>query len=98
MPEIAVTILAAVALGWLVAITSGALFAYIVFRTKRESHESFMAAKPRKRTGVVTRDEFASDSWVEDDDEGLPDVIKAMNTRMGAELAVSGLKGGRKDG
>lgn len=87
-------VLLAVAVGWLVAITSGSLFAYIVFRTKRESHETFMPAKPRKRTGVITRDEFSTDADL-DSDDGLPDLIKRMNAKMGAELAMNGLKGER---
>lgn len=94
MPDQQWTLLAAVALGWLVSVTSGAIFAFIVFRTKRESHECFMPAKIRKRTGVVTRDEFATEAE-KDDDMGLPDVIKRMNARMGAEMALSGLKGER---
>lgn len=87
-------VLLAVAVGWLVAITSGSLFAFIVFRTKRESHETFMPAKPRKRTGVITRDEFSADADL-DSDEGLPDLIKAMNARIGADMALNSLKGER---
>lgn len=58
---------------------------------------TFLPAKPRNRTGVVIRDEFATDADL-DSDEGLPDLIKTMNARMGAELAMNGLKGGRNDG
>lgn len=95
MPEQQWALLAAVALGWLVSVTSGAIFAYIVFRTKREQHEVIFPAKPRKpKHYPIVRDEFAAEVD-KDDDDGLPNVIKQMNAKMGAELAMSGLKGER---
>lgn len=95
MSEQVIGIMVAFLLGWFVAVSSGALFAYIVFRTKKEQHESLFPAKrkPKHYGGSITRDEFAAG---EDDDEGLPDVIKKMNARMGAELATAGLKDGKK--
>lgn len=90
-------VLLAVAVGWVIAASSGALFAYIVFRTKREQHETFFPARPRKpKHYPIVRDEFATDAESEPrEDSGLPDVIKEMNARMASELALNGLKGER---
>lgn len=89
----ALILMGAFLMGWFCATSSGAIFSYIVFRTKKEQHESFFPAKPRKSKGPIVMDEFASD--VQDDDSALPPVIQKMNARMGAELAKAGLRGER---
>jgi hypothetical protein len=47
--------------------------------------------EPREKRGPVVMDEFSADVEKEDDN-GLPDVVRRMNERMGVELAMSELK------
>jgi len=91
MVETALILCGAFALGWLCSMVSGVVFAWIVFRTKRESHERFLPAQPRKSKGPIVIDEFATEV-ARDDDTGLPDIIKQMNSKMAADLARGGLK------
>lgn len=91
MVETAIVIGCAFALGWFCAITSGALFSYIVFRTKKEQHERMFPAQPKKRKGPIVIDEFSSEA-AKDDDSGLPDIVKQMNQRMQVDLATRTLK------
>jgi len=81
------------------AITSGAMIilsalvtGYLVFRCKKENHETLFPQKRVKRNGPVNLDEFATEIQ-KDDESGLPDIIKKQNERMAADLAVHGLKG-----
>lgn len=84
-------IMAAFAAGWFAAVSSGAVFAYIVFRTKKEQHEQlFPRQKKPRHYGPITRDEFAGG---DEDDAALPDVITKMNQRMAEQMARSSLKG-----
>lgn len=53
MSEIVIGVLIACALGWLFTITSGALFSYIVFRTKRETHETLFGSGAKGSAFVV---------------------------------------------
>jgi hypothetical protein len=76
----------------LLTILSGAVTGYLVFRAKRESHERLFPPKPRKSKGPIVMDEFASEVEHDDDKSGLPPIIAEMNARMGAELAMAGLK------
>jgi len=66
---------------------------YLVFKTKRESHETLFAPKIPKSTGPHNIDEFSFEEQTED--EGLPDIIKKMNAKMGPSLAKDSLKGGK---
>lgn len=91
MIETALVLGCTFALGWLCSMVSGVVFAWIVFRTKRESHERFLPAQPRKSKGPIVIDEFATDA-TKDEDSGLPDIIKQMNSKMAADLARGGLK------
>ena len=84
-------IMAAFASGWFAAVSSGAVFAYIVFRTKKEQHEQlFPRQKKPRHYGPITRDEFSAG---DEDDAALPDVIAKMNQRMAVQMANSALKG-----
>lgn len=73
-------------------ILSALVTGYLVFRTRKEQHETLFPAKPRKRNGPIVMDEFASEA-LKDSDEGLPDIIKKQNERMAADLAMQSLKG-----
>lgn len=99
LTEIALIIGAAFALGWFCAITSGALFSYIVFRTKKEQHERLFPAQPKKRKGPVNIDEFAFNEEPpkgKEEELGLPPIIKAMNERIMAQVGVENLKKGER--
>jgi len=75
----------------LLIILSALVTGYLVFRSKKESYETLFPRKMPKRKGPIVMDEFSSEV-LKDSDEGLPDIIKKMNERMGADLALSGLK------
>lgn len=89
--EILWFILAMSAVNGLIAILSALVTGYLVFRTRKEQHETLFPAKREKRKGPIVIDDFATET-MHDNDEGLPPIIKQMNARMGAELATSGLK------
>jgi len=75
----------------LLVILSAAVTGYLLFRTKREQHETLFPAKMRKRNGPIVMDEFANEVD-QDSEEGLPPVVRKMNERMGAAMALAGLK------
>ena len=84
--------LASMSLGGILIILSALVTGYLVFRTKKEQHETLFPPAKRKSKGVINIDEFAGE--VKNDDEsGLPDIIKRQNERMAADLALQGLKG-----
>jgi len=80
----------AAAVGLLV-ILSAAVTGDFVFRANKQPHESLFPAKAPKRNGPIVMDEFAAEVS-HDDEDGLPPVVRQMNERMGAALALSGLK------
>ena len=91
--QLAIIILAAYAMGWLCAVSSGAVFAYIVFRTKKEQHERLFPKRPKSRETPFVIDEFAADIEPEKEDEGgLPDIIKKQNERMAQSIRLNALK------
>lgn len=68
-------------------ILSALVTGYLVFRAKRETHETLFQTKRRLRGKPLIRDEFSTDA--EDDDENvLPTVIEKMNQAIGAQMAV----------
>jgi len=75
----------------LLIILSALVTGYLVFRSKRENHETLFPRKMRKSKGPIVMDEFASET-AKDSEEGLPEVIRRMNEKMGESLALSGLK------
>ena len=85
-------------LGWVVSITSGGLFAYITFRTKREPHESlFQLSKPKGDAFVI--DQFEDQPLVRPNKPGViapetDDAAKmqdAMNQKFLDQLAARDL-------
>ena len=71
------------------AITTG----YLVFRTKKESHEPLITKGVPKSRGAQNIDEFSWDDGVKEDDGSvLPDVIKQMNEKIGAIMATDNLQ------
>jgi len=86
--------LASAATSGIITILSALVTGYLVFRTKKENHETLFPPKRKEgKRGPIVIDEFSGEvEKNEDEERGLPDVIKRMNERMGAELAMSGLK------
>lgn len=83
--------LATAATSGLLIILSALVTGYLVFRTRKEQHDTLFPRKMKRRSGPVNIDEFATE--VEKDDEsGLPDVIKKQNERIMAETAIRSLK------
>jgi len=87
-----------VLLGWFLTMTSGALFAYLIFRTKREPHESlFQLSKPKGDAFVI--DQFEDQPLVRPNKPGViapetDDAAKmqdAMNQKFLDQLAARDL-------
>ncbi len=71
--------LALIALVGLLMLASAALTGYMVYRTKRENHETLIAASLPKRTGATNIDDLADDDFA---DDGLPETIRQMNEKL----------------
>jgi hypothetical protein len=93
MYQILWLMLASSVVGGVMIILSALVTGYLVFRSKREQHETLFPNKPKKRNGPIIVDEFATEA-MKDDDKGLPDIIEQMNKRVGAELAAAALRKG----
>jgi hypothetical protein len=85
--------LASSVVGGCMIILSALVTGYLVFRAKRETHETLFGPAKRKPKGPIVIDEFAAEAK-KDDEDGLPPIIQAMNKRVGAELASMVLKKG----
>lgn len=83
--------LASSVVGGTMIILSALVTGYLVFRAKRETHETLFPTRKRKSNGPIIIDEFAVESRKDDDSE-LPPIIQEMNKRIGAELATEALK------
>ncbi|HBA73465.1 MAG TPA: hypothetical protein DCZ63_15120 [Geobacter sp.] len=89
--EILWFILAMSAMSGLIAILSALVTGYLVSRSKRESHEALFPKQIKRGKGPIVIDEFASETK-HDNEDGLPPIVKQMNERMGAALAMEGLR------
>lgn len=79
--------LGSAAVGGGLIILSALVTGYLVFRAKRETHETLFPARMRKAKGKpIIVDEFEREA-AKDDDTGLPDIIGRMNARMAVQVA-----------
>lgn len=74
----------------LLILLSAFVTGYLVFRTKRETHEQLIAPGRVAIGGPQNVDEFSFNE--PDEGDVLPPVIQQMNERMGAILAEENLK------
>lgn len=86
-------IIAAVLTGGVIAIASAAVTGYLVWRTRKDSHEFLFPAKPAKHRGAQNIDEFNPPPEVEED--GALGVLGAMNERFARQMASDNLKEGK---
>jgi hypothetical protein len=95
--EASTIIMVAFFLGFLFAVLSGALFAYITFRTKREPHESLFKVGPDKGDAFVL-DDFGKETEEapekgnkskekEDPYDPFPPPVRAAHERMMVQMA-----------
>lgn len=105
MMELGIVALIGCLLGWLVTITSGSLFAYIVFRTKREPHESMFSLKAPKGDAFIvdpfndplpSRVRMPADTPVED---AASKLLDAQTNKFLEQMAMAkAITGSTKDG
>lgn len=81
-------VLAAFALGGILSILASFVTGYLVFRSKRDRYDTLIPSFEK-----ITHKPIVTDKdWMEQEDDGIPDIIKNMNEKINSELSREELK------